>query len=683
MDEPSDKDRKLLDEALKRFEHAQTFEKDNRQRAAEDFEFVAGEQWPEEIERERMVDGRPCLTINRLPQFISQVTNDARQNKPGIKIRPKDGKEETAKVFEGLVRQIESESHADHAYITALEHAATGGFGYWRVMTEYSDDTAWEQDIRIKRIINPFSVYWDPNATEYDRSDAEWCFVGQWMTKESFEAKYPDHTPSNWDDTDEQSMHWLSDDSVRVVEYWVKTPITKQIGLTKDGETVNLTADDGSKIEYPKGKIVKTRTVNTHKVEQYVLSSHAVLSGPNKWEGKYIPIVPVLGAEEYVDGEIRLRSVIRYAKDPQRQYNYWQSQITEKIALSPRSPFVGTAEMFKGYEDLWDRANTENFAYLPFNADPKAPGGKPERQQPAAMNQAELAQSETAVEDMKATTGIYDASLGNKSNEVSGVAINARKQQGETATYNWIDNLSRSIEHCGRILIDLIPRIYDTQRTVRIEGDDGTAQQTPINQPYYDEDQQQMMVHDLSAGTYDVSVDTGPSFATRRQESAESMLEFIKAYPAAAPVVGDLLAKNMDWPGAETVSERLQKLLPAAINPEDQQPSPEQQLQLEKLKAEVSKLKADTAKEEAEARKRVASAQNTHANTAATMDEAERKNAMADMTARKESLDAENKELNNAELEVKLASQTNQLQEQVSNQVRQMLGIETADSESQ
>lgn len=609
-------DEKLLAEALKRFDKAQNAEKENRDLAAEDFRFAAGEQWPTEIRLERERSNRPCLTFNRLPQFIRQVTGDARQNKPAIKVVPvDDGSDiDTAEIYSGLIRNIENQSKADEIYIAAFENAVTGGVGGgWRVVTEYSNDDTFDQDIRIHRITNPFAITWDHGAKEFDKSDASWCFVHEWVTKEQFEERFPKHTPTDWvqEYRNVSSGHWLNDDRVRLAEYWVKKPVKKTIGLIQ-GKIIEVT-------EALKGyPFEKTREVDAFEVCRYLLSGHAVLEGPEKFPSKYIPIVPCFGPEEWIDDRVRHVSLIRYAKDPMRMYNFWQSTIAEKIALAPKSPWLVTPNMIAGLELFWNRANVSNDPYLPYNPDG---GARPTREAPAMVNAAEIQQSAQAIDDLKATMGMYDASLGAQGNETSGRAIIARQKEGDNATFAWIDNLARSIQQTGRILVDLIPKIYDTQRVVRILGEDGSQEMTPINWVEGME-----IVNDITVGKYDVEISVGPSYRSRRIESAESMLAFVQALPQAAEVSADLIARAMDWPGAEEIAERLKKALPPGmvdkdVPPEDQQAIQEQQQEEDQIANAAMMLDIQT--KEAELAKAQAEVEKVHAEAAKIQAEAE------------------------------------------------------------
>ena len=581
---------KIHKDALVRFLNAQEFEREDRRFMEEDLSFAAGDQWPVEIEQARQREERPCLTFNRLPAFIEQVLGDARQNKPSIKVHPVDegADPDRAEVLEGLVRNIESQSRATQAYITGLSHAVTGSRGAWRVVTEYTTDDAFEQDIRIKRIVNPFAVYWDPGCKEYDKSDAQWCFVSEWITKEMFEAKYPDDTPTDWMGEYRRLgafNHWLTDERVRLAEYWVKEPVEKTLYLINHPELGPITTEEEPP-EAALDSVIKTRKVKTHKVVRYLMSGHKVLEGPSEFPSKYIPIIPCFGPEEWVGDQVRYRSLIRYAKDPMRMYNYWQTTIAEKVSLAPKSPYVVTANMVKGYEKFWNEANTANRPYLPYNVDEMSPGLTPKRQEPAYVNASEIQQSQQAIEDLKATMGMFDASMGAQGNETSGRAIIARQREGDTATFAWIDNLSASIEHTGRVLIDIIPRIYDTQRVIRVLGEDDSVAMTPIN--FVDNDQ---IINDITVGKYDVTISVGPSYATKRMEAAASLIQFVQALPAAGQVAGDLIAKNMDWPGADDIADRLKKLLPPGIA-DDEDMDEEQRAQMQQ-EAEQAKQKEE------------------------------------------------------------------------------------------
>ena len=293
----------------------------------------------------------------------------------------------------------------------------------------------------------------------------------------------------------------------------------------------------------------------------------------NDWAGKYIPIVPVYGDEVNVEGKRHFRSLIRDAKDAQRMLNYWRTASTELTALAPRVPFIGRKGTFKSDARKWATVNSQNHAFIEYD------GETPPQRQPMDSGRAigAIQEALNAADDMKAILGMYDASLGAQGNETSGKAILARQQEGDTSNFHFIDNLNRAIEHGGRILIDLIPTVYSGRRMIRVLGADNVAASValgqpvavrgPDGQPQMDPVTQLPMTRlcDLGRGKYDLTVETGPSYASRRQETADQILQMIQAYPPAAPVLGDLLAKNLDWPEADEVARRLHALLPPQL----------------------------------------------------------------------------------------------------------------------
>ena len=583
-------DEKLLQQARERFKLASDAEESIRREALEDLRFRAGEQWPENIKIDRQNTGRPCLTINRIPQFLRQVTNEIRQNRPSIQVNPVDDQAdpETAEILQGIMRHIEVSSDADVAYDTAAEHAATFGFGYLRVITDYVDERSFDQEIRIERIRNPFSIYFDPECQKPDYSDARWAFVVQDVDREEYRALYPDSELSGLADmttVGDQAPGWINGKSVRIAEYWHIDHEEQELALLPDGSV--MPAD-----MVPEGvPVLRTRTVQVPKVYWCKVNGLEVLE-KQEWPGRWIPIVPVLGDEVIVNGERQLYGLVRFARDPQRMYNYWATAETEMIALAPKAPFIGAAGQFEGFERQWQSANVRNLPYLEYKPVSHAgvPMGPPQRQVYEPPIQAISHARMQANDDLKATTGIYDASLGARSNEQSGRAILARQREGDVANFHYADNLARSIKHLGKILLDLIPRIYDAPRVMRIIGAEEVERVVQINAPTRDKGVER--IYDLSIGEYDVTVSVGPSFSTKRQEAVDSMLQLSQAYPPLMQVAGDLLVKNMDWPGASEIAERLKKLLPPNLQEEqeDQQVPPAVQAQMSQMAQQNEQL---------------------------------------------------------------------------------------------
>lgn len=581
-------------EALRLYRIDEDADATNRAKAVEDMEFRwSDDQWDPRDRRER--GDRPTVTINRMGAFVRQVTGDVRQNTPAIKVRAVESSDaELANVYTGLIRNIENMSDADTAYVTAADHSVTCGIGHFRVNVEYSSDDTFDQDIRIERIPNPLSVVWDSSATKLDRSDARHCFVVERMAKDVFKHRWPNATAADFDSGprsagfSDQYADWFGD-TVRVAEYWIRKPVKRRLVEMPDGKGA-FPPDDIDEL-IPDAAISwrlwletkpRTRFVETHEVCQYIICGSEVLEGPHKWAGKHIPIVPVIGEEGCVGERMVRAGLVRYAKDAQRALNYMRSASIEAVAMQPNAPYLGTYDQIKGLEDYWLEAKRKNLPFWPYNPDPQAPG-PPQRQNPPMSATGLMQEAALASDDMKAVMGIFDPSLGARSNETSGRAIIAREKQSDTGTYHYIDNLSKAIAHAGRIIIDLIPHVYDTERVIRTLGEDGSESAYIINRvqqmmvdggvqpvrvalPLDGKDRSPIFMRDDAK--YDIVVSVGPSYATKRLEAADSMMQFVQAVPAAGAVAADLIAKSMDWPDADTIAKRLRKMLPPDIDEE-------------------------------------------------------------------------------------------------------------------
>lgn len=599
-------------------------DRNNRREMSADLQFIAGDQWPLRVKRDREAANRPMLTLNRLPQFLHQVTNDIRQADLGIKVFPEDDESdpEMAKIFNGLIRQIQYQSSASHVFSAAAENQCGCGIGWLRVCSEYSCDTAFDQELRIKHIKNPLSVYCDPAAIEVDRTDAMWMIVTEMIPKRAFKSAYPKAKISDVEvplDGQGDRLFWGTADAVRRAEFWRKVPAKKTLALLQDGSTIDITGKGEAELGY--FPIVKTRTTDTYRVEQYIVSGAEILEGPNQWPGQYIPIIPALGSEIPLETGVYRHGLLRFARDAQQLYNFYRTATAEAIALAPKAPYIVTAAMIGKNKQQWDTLNTQNRPYLTYTPDPTAPGQQPKREHPPEVPSALMQEAQIAADDMKATTGIYDASLGNRSNETSGVAINARKLEGDVANYHYADNLKRALECMGRILVDLIPKIYDNERVVRLLGDNGDEDSVRINQVVMGVDGVPQMINDVSVGSYDIRVSIGPSYSTKRMEAANSILEFMKILPpeAVLPISG-LVAKNSDWPGAEEIARILKNMTPPALLADPQDPNAPQApdpMQDPAMQLDMRAQEADTKGKEADARKKESEADIAYMNAKA------------------------------------------------------------------
>lgn len=585
---------------------------DNRRRDEEDRRQYCGEQWSDGDKQKRR--NRISVTINRFPQFVKQITGEMRQNKPAIRVLPVDDQTDPklAEVYTAIIRHIESHSDAHRIYSKSGEQAVIGGIGWFRVLTDFADNQSFDQEIFIKGIRNPLSVVVDPGAIEPTRCDMQWGFVSELIPEEAFKAKYPKASLAGFDGDDMPS--WRPDKKVRVAEYWVRGAEERELLLLTNGETLwadDLTDELASAYQAAGVGLQNSRKAEHYKVKCHKITGVEVLESYD-WEGSYIPLIPVIGEEIEVGDEIFRHGLIYHARDSQRAYNFARSAMLETEAAQPKAPYLVTSKMVVNHKKAWEGLNEGNPPVLPYDPDPQAPQG-PQRISPPNFASAWYQESMVADGDMKATTGIYDASLGKQSNETSGRAIMARDQQGETAGYVYVDNLSAAIRHCGKILIELIPKIYTGQRAIRIMGEDGALEKfARINTMLPDG----RIENDISVGLFDLEVTTGPAFATKRMEAADKMMALVQSVPAIGQVGADMIVKALDMPYGDKLAERLAMILVPPGMDEDvdrkraemqqrmgpQQPDPAQMLAIEQGKADIENTQADTSLKEAKAR---------------------------------------------------------------------------------
>jgi hypothetical protein len=554
--------KKVHEEALKRYKKAASdpTETENRTNYREDmlFTYKPGEQW-DEGERKLRGKDRPMYEFNEARVNAMSVINHIRANRPAAKIRGvEEGDKQMAEIRQGLYLNITNNSDFDSVKDYAAGHQVAGGYGIWRIDTEYSADTAFDQDIVIRAGLNPLCFVSDPSDKDELKRNAKYWFVHTKMANDDFDAKYPDaervsfeHDEDLGDDLDDEESTW-------VAEYWKKVPTKKVVCLLSDGKTV-----DKEKIEAlpPDVQVVRERTINTHKIVQYIISGKAILEGPNDWAGPDFPFVPVYGYYVVIDGKVYWGGLTRYQKDPQRALNWALTSVYESIANAPQSKYWATPAQAKGNVSQWAEANVKNLPAMLYNPDPQTPG-PPVRMPGAEVPVALINAAGMARDALKASVGIFNASLGAQSNETSGKAIRARQDEGMVATFNFGDNMAKSERRTCEIVNRLMPHIYDTERNLRILGRDGSEQYLKINSrdPVTGE-----VINDMAAGKFDYAVTTGPSFATQRQEAAEFYTGLSQTDPTLMAVAGDLIIKSHDYPMADAIAERKKMMLPPQI----------------------------------------------------------------------------------------------------------------------
>lgn len=621
----------VIEEALERFRFAQEAEQEWRRQCLDDLRFAAGEidgestQWAPSDLSQRKQQLRPALTINRCEQFTNQVTNEARLNNPSIRISPvDDGADiETAEILQGIVRHIEVASFADICRATARENMVTCGVGYTRFVTEFADDRSFDLEVRFgPPILNPFSVYMDPSAIESDRSDAQFAFITHQITEEQHRKLYPNAELSNMVDyagVGDIARAWLGKGGVRIADYYCVEAKTRKLvaALIGDSQVIVAFADElDTMLGKGRYEIQRERDVEIPEVYHRKINGLEVL-GETIWPGRFIPVVQYAGRESLIDGHHSIKGLVRTAKPAQKMYNFWVTALSEMIAASPKAPYLTPVRAMSGLEQHWDAANAMNRPYLPYNDidENGMPVAPPTRQPFEPPIQAITQAIMQADRDMKATFGIYEAGLGQRGPQESGKAIQARKQESDVATYHLIDNESRARRLEGKQLLDLIQRNYDTERVMRIIGMDETPSTIRINSQEPVKYKNVERIFDIRVGKYDVVVDTGPGFATKRQQAAEQLQGLVSAFPDIMTVAGDLIVKAQDVPYAQEIAERIK---PQSAEEEQQIPPAAQQKLAEmdqmiqaltqQLEEKTREIEAKTV--EAESRERIAAADN-------------------------------------------------------------------------
>lgn len=581
----------LIQEVRDRYKVASEAEAELRRNQLEDKKFAAGEHWTIDMRREREADNRPCLTIDRLTPQIKQVTNQQRQMRPSIQIGPVDGQAdiETAEVLQGLVGHIERSSDADDAYDQAGNDQTIMGRGFIGIETAYIDDEGFDQEIRIVRKRRPESIYFDPSVEKRDYSDAMYALECFDLSRETYKARFPRSRVALASLTELRTLGddapgWITEEVIRVVKYW-------HVEL----EPSEITAPDGRK-----------RTIEKRSVKCHLVNAAEILE-PYEWPGKYIPLVPVIGEEIFLEGKTDYRGMVRRAKDPQRMSNYWKTAATEMVALAKTAPWLIAEGQIEGYETFWENANRRNLAYLPYKL--VTLGGvaapPPQRNVAEPPIQALTLMTQASENDLRAATGFYDVGE-RETREQSGRAIMARQKQGELGNSDFLDGLARAIRHVGRIVIDLAPHIYDVPRVMRILGTDNQPREVLIhagNDPAAQaklaelgavEGQKIERAFDLSAGKYDVTVAAGPNQGTARQEFAEAMGQIFQGNPGLFQIVGDLYFENLDIPNAKQIAERLKKTLPPQLQdqPDQEDIPPAVQAQMAQMSQQIEQMGA-------------------------------------------------------------------------------------------
>ena len=571
----------------------------NRAEALDDVRFAAGDQWPVDVQNSRVLEARPCLTINKIDAYIRQICNQQRQQRPRIKVHGMNNESDAkiAEIITGICRHIENQSDADSAYDHAFEYAVKMGWGYWRITTDYVREDSFDQEIYVRPVENPFTVYFDPNSVLPDGSDAERVLITTVVSKDVFKSMYPEAEVDQGFSsrgTGDTESEWVTKEDIRIAEYFYTERVKATIYQLSDGTTgYSDELPNKDVLEAAGITIIDKRETWKKKIKYCKLTAMQILE-EGEWAGKFIPIVPVYGQEVRVDDKHKKFGLVRMAKDPQRMYNYWSTALTETVALAPKAKWLLAEGQDEGHENEWAMANIKAMPVLRYKQTDieGRPAPAPTRLQPEPPPAGVMAALQGMNQDLQAVVGIFDPSQLPQGIQ-SGKSIQGQQMQADMTNFHYYDNLTRSIRHTGRIILDLIPKIYDRERVMRIIGDDGKPEMVTLNQPGTDENGISKILNDVTVGEYDVVMDTGPGYNSKRQEASEAMTQLLKVDPQLMQIAGDLVFRNMDFPGAEVIADRL-----AASNPmsqiDDKSPIPPQvQMQIAMGKAQMQKLQQE------------------------------------------------------------------------------------------
>ena len=586
----------VIEEAKEFLRFCSDNDSNNRVEALDDLKFAGGDQWPVEIQNSRLLESRPYLTINKIDAYCRQITNQQRQQRPRIKAHGMNDQsdEKVAEIITGICRHIENQSDADAAYDNAFDFAVRMGWGYWRITHDYPTPESFDQEIYIKRIENPFMVYFDPNSNEPDGSDAEKCLITEVISKESFRKMYPGaddgggFTPRG---TGDSQSEWITREDIRVAEYFYTEMKRMKLLLLSDGTTCYEDEKPSETMMQDAGVYVVSKRETIKKQIKWCKLTGMQILEQRDWPGKHIPVVPVYGQQLIVDSKKKKFGLTRMAKDPQRMYNFWSTALTESVALAPKAKFLLAEGQDEGHEMEWNLANVKSMPVLRYKQTDSEgrPAPTPTRIQPEPPPTGMVTALEGLNADLKAVVGIYDpAQLPN--GQQSGKAINGMQQQTDMTNFHYYDNLTRSIRQTGRIILDLIPKIYDKERVLRIIGADGKGELVTLNQRAMDDQGVEKVLNDVTVGQYDVVMETGPGYSSKRQEAVESMVQMLQVDPSLMQQAGDLVFRNMDFPGADIIADRLAAANPLAQIDEKSEIPPQVQMQLAQSQQTIQQL---------------------------------------------------------------------------------------------
>lgn len=610
-------DERIIKEAHKRWNAAQSFESTMRSNQDSDEKFVEGDaynlwQWPGRLSNLRNQADRPMLTNNRTRQHCLQIVNDGKQNRPGVVIRPTGGGAtyKAAQTLQAVIEDIEYKSRAEEVYDWQLEKVVKRGLGYIRLKLEYeqhikgrsipSGVDPFAQNIRIGNVFDPRNVYIDTSSRERTALDSRWGFVFDDMPRDLFREKHPKFKNINGLTSPIGNTSiwgtWITPLTVRVAEYYRKVTKKDRLYLLKDDDGndqfIWASSVDKDTLRAALGEMERAmqrpqyRDVDTDEVQWFLIAGEKIIDR-GIWPGRYIPIIRVVAEWYIIEGILDAKGHVRAMLDPQRMYNYFSSAAVEYTTLQTKSPWVAPMEAISGLESFYEQSNLMNAPVIPFRQ--VGPGGlrldAPRREAPPMQAAGYIEAMGIANQEMQINSGQNEATFGMQGNEKSGVALDKRRHQGDVATFHYDDALAAAIASVGIQCVDMIPRVYDTKRIIRIKMKNGEEKDIVIDpkapkpyeeqKPEGDDEADAQIIFNPTMGEYGVRADAGPGYATLRQEAFNALMELCRGNPQLMMIFGDLMFRSADFPLADEMAERMKRMVaPQALGAG---PTPDQQ----------------------------------------------------------------------------------------------------------
>jgi hypothetical protein len=561
--------KKILEDARNRYDEALSMETDNRKTSSICSQFVDGNQWDTDQKMFRRGRDRPIITINKLRKLITNKIGQVKRSKLGLTIIPTGGQasKEGALLRQALIRTVEYQSNAKAAYYTALQQAYEGGYGYFRMITEYEKDSFY-QNIVIKRVPNRYSVIYDQNAQMPTYEDAEYAFVVDILSKDKFKNLWPNVKLPNNIEQPYGVNPWYTEDTVTIAEYFWKEPYREEVWKLESGRVVTpeeierlykTDTVDALLEEDPREDI---RTQLSYKIKWVKMTHDKILEGPTDFPGDYIPIIPVLAYEFNDEGRRKFRGIAYDALDPSRLYNYYKVTIAELLAAAPKTTRMLTPEQIQGHQWMWDELSVNPRTYVLYNSIPDQP--PPLKEDPMGIPMGAASEAQAASADILDTTGIYPSSLGQPSSDRTGRAIRTRNAAVDATMFPYVDNFLDSLLYCGKVLLSMIPEVYSSERIVHMLSENGELRAVTLNDNSVDltsPELKQQIENDMNIGSYGAIPAIGAGYDTHRQETAASMMDLLQFAPAIWPIVLPRVAELMDWQGSRQISQEIQQLM--------------------------------------------------------------------------------------------------------------------------